>query len=219
MSADQIIFMVVIIALLFKYILFEDRADLADQLKLSESQENEKASHKSVDIKVTNNSGSVDSQAEAKRKPLFTIGEDILKDQTTQTDVEYKSVGNDDDSVDMEQMEIPPPRPVSDCVKILNSYDRGASLSDEEIRLIVKAGGGHCPLYNIESVLNDPERGVKIRRQILATEARLPPEVFQNLPYRGYDYSKVSFLIYSKTLSNFPTYGKYIAFVNLRSKQ
>uniref|UniRef100_A0A6B2E5T4 3-hydroxy-3-methylglutaryl coenzyme A reductase n=1 Tax=Phlebotomus kandelakii TaxID=1109342 RepID=A0A6B2E5T4_9DIPT len=191
MSADQIIFMVVIIALLFKYILFEDRADLADQLKLSESHDNDTHHNGGVEIKVTDDA--VDAVPETKRKPLFTIDDTSFLDQTTQTEIEWANMAEEQDlgALTREVMEHQPPRPVSECLEILNSNDRGASLSDEEIRLVVKAGGGHCPLYNIESVLNDPERGVKIRRQILSTEARIPAEVFQNLPYRGYDYSKV----------------------------
>ncbi|XP_059609928.1 3-hydroxy-3-methylglutaryl-coenzyme A reductase [Phlebotomus argentipes] len=192
LSAEQIIFMVVIIALTFKLILFEDRADLADQLNLGESHDsNNTHSNGGVEIKVTSNGDAIDCAKETKRKPLFTLDDDTTYlDQTTQTENKWLRVAEELEDVEKEE-ESPPPRPVRECVEILNSQDRGASLSDEEIRLIVKAGGGHCPLYNIESVLNDPERGVKIRRQVMATEARIPMDVFQNLPYRGYDYSKV----------------------------
>uniref|UniRef100_A0A1L8DYA1 3-hydroxy-3-methylglutaryl coenzyme A reductase n=2 Tax=Nyssomyia neivai TaxID=330878 RepID=A0A1L8DYA1_9DIPT len=200
MSADQIIFMVVIIALLFKYILFEDRADLADQLKLSESHENEKEMqcNGGVEIKVTSTSnGTIGG-----KKPMFTLDDTAYVDGMTQTDIMW---GMEDQQLALATEVKRAPRPLAECVEILNSIDRGASLSDEEIKMIVKAGGGHIPLYNIESVLNDPERGVKIRRQIIATQARIAHEVFQNLPYKGYDYSKVMNACCENVLGNVPT--------------
>ncbi|GAB0088376.1 3-hydroxy-3-methylglutaryl coenzyme A reductase [Sergentomyia squamirostris] len=191
MSADQIILLVVIIALLFKYILFEDRADLADQLKLSESHDTEMTSN-------CNSNGGVDVRATSedteKKKPMFTLDDDTTSffDQTTQTEVEWDRVMDELQTLKVEEEQKKrSPRPLTECIEILNSEDRGAGLTDEEIRIIVKTGGRLCPLYNIEAVLNNPERGVKIRRQILTKEARLSSEVFQNLPYRGYDYSKV----------------------------
>uniref|UniRef100_A0A7G3A776 3-hydroxy-3-methylglutaryl coenzyme A reductase n=1 Tax=Lutzomyia longipalpis TaxID=7200 RepID=A0A7G3A776_LUTLO len=195
MSADQIIFMVVIIALLFKYILFEDRADLADQLKLSESTHDDGDGAQcngngGVEIRVT--STAEGDKGKKKNKPLFTLDDTTYVDEMTQTDdIVWELEHLEQATLVREEQTNHAPRSLPECIEILNSNDRGASLSDEEIRMIVKAGGGHIPLYNIESVLNDPERGVKIRRQILATEARFPYDVFQNLPYRGYDYSKV----------------------------
>lgn len=44
--------------------------------------------------------------------------------------------------------------------------------------------------YKLESVLETPERGVAIRRDMLSP--KLPvPSALSCLPYKGYDYSKV----------------------------
>jgi hypothetical protein len=47
--------------------------------------------------------------------------------------------------------------------------------------------------YRLEAVLQDAERGVAIRRDMLSS--RLPvPNALDRLPFRHYDYSKVSLL-------------------------
>lgn len=44
--------------------------------------------------------------------------------------------------------------------------------------------------YKLESVLENPERGVFIRREMLSP--KLPvPTALARLPYQGYDYSQV----------------------------
>lgn len=201
MSADQIIFMVVIIALLCKYILFEDDADLVDQIKQSTKQAEQAAAAAAIatvteekepqpQIPKIQINGSTSASVTRHKKPIFTIEEEFTSDASVQTE----------DSGDWERMsdgdmvmvdEERDPRPVEECIDILNSNDRGSSLTDEEIINVVKAGGGHCPLYNIESVLNNPERGVKIRREMISKEAGLKPEALKNLPFLNYDYSKV----------------------------
>lgn len=44
--------------------------------------------------------------------------------------------------------------------------------------------------YQIEKAVNNPERGVKIRRKLIGIEGNLT-QALTNLPYRYYDYSKV----------------------------
>lgn len=49
--------------------------------------------------------------------------------------------------------------------------------------------------YRLESVMENPERGVAIRREMLCS--KLPNRrALENLPFRDYDYSKV--LIHSQ---------------------
>ena len=72
--------------------------------------------------------------------------------------------------------------------------DEGAkSLTDEELINLVNAGGNHLPLHKIESIVEDSERGVKIRRQIIANRLgyKSSNEIIGSLSYRQYDYSKV----------------------------
>lgn len=205
MSADQIIFMVVIIALLCKYILFEDDTDLVDQIRQSTKQaaaeleleqllekQSQQQQQQIPKIQINGNANSSPSSVTRHKKPIFTIEEEYTQDQSVQTedngDWERMS---DNDMVILDDDSDREPRPLEECIEILNSSDRGASLSDEEVIAVVKAGGGHCPLYNIESVLNNPERGVKIRREMITKEANLKPETLKNLPFTRYDYTKV----------------------------
>lgn len=48
----------------------------------------------------------------------------------------------------------------------------------------------HIPSYKLESMMETPERGVAIRRQMLAH--KLPQSsALQTLPYKNYNYSLV----------------------------
>jgi hypothetical protein len=64
-----------------------------------------------------------------------------------------------------------------------------AALSDEEVIQLVSAK--YIPTYQIEKAVNDPERGVGIRRQIVGKAGSFI-KALENLPYKNYDYSKVS---------------------------
>lgn len=80
-------------------------------------------------------------------------------------------------------------RGVDDCVAILNNPELGPRfLSDAEVLLLVNSK--HIPAYKLEAVMEKPERGVAIRRQMIS--AKLPsPSALSSLPYTDYDYSKV----------------------------
>lgn len=61
-------------------------------------------------------------------------------------------------------------------------------LSDAEVLLLVNSK--HIPAYKLEAMMERPERGVAIRRQMIS--AKLPsPSALSSLPYTDYDYSKV----------------------------
>lgn len=65
-------------------------------------------------------------------------------------------------------------------------------LSDDEVMLLVNTK--HIPAYKLEAMMERPERGVAIRRQIIS--AKLPsPSALSSLPYTQYDYSKVVILL------------------------
>lgn len=79
-------------------------------------------------------------------------------------------------------------------MEILNSteeYGGPANLTDEEIINIVNAGSQYCPLHKIESVVDDPVRGVKLRRRIISERAKLPADRLECLPYKHFDYKRV----------------------------
>ncbi|XP_075694519.1 3-hydroxy-3-methylglutaryl-Coenzyme A reductase [Rhinoderma darwinii] len=81
------------------------------------------------------------------------------------------------------------PRPVDECVRILKNPEQGAQyLSDAEVIKLVNAK--HIPSYKLESVMESHERGVAIRRQMLAH--KLPQtSALLHLPYKNYNYSLV----------------------------
>uniref|UniRef100_A0A7N6BQL7 3-hydroxy-3-methylglutaryl coenzyme A reductase n=1 Tax=Anabas testudineus TaxID=64144 RepID=A0A7N6BQL7_ANATE len=81
------------------------------------------------------------------------------------------------------------PRGLDQCVAILNKPELGPRfLSDDEVMLLVNTK--HIPAYKLEAMMESPERGVAIRRQIIS--AKLPsPSALSSLPYTHYDYSKV----------------------------
>uniref|UniRef100_H3D7J1 3-hydroxy-3-methylglutaryl coenzyme A reductase n=1 Tax=Tetraodon nigroviridis TaxID=99883 RepID=H3D7J1_TETNG len=80
-------------------------------------------------------------------------------------------------------------RSLDECLAILGDPQRGARfLTDEEVMTLVTS---HNILnYKLEAVLESPERGVAIRREMLSS--KLPDRsALAFLPYKDYDYSKV----------------------------
>ncbi|KAM3610853.1 uncharacterized protein V6R79_009656 [Siganus canaliculatus] len=89
-----------------------------------------------------------------------------------------------------DQPNLPPnPRSLDECVSILSNPELGPRfLSDAEVMLLVNSK--HIPAYKLEAMMEKPERGVAIRRQMIS--AKLPsPSALSSLPYTDYDYSKV----------------------------
>uniref|UniRef100_A0A8C2WYV1 3-hydroxy-3-methylglutaryl coenzyme A reductase n=1 Tax=Cyclopterus lumpus TaxID=8103 RepID=A0A8C2WYV1_CYCLU len=89
-----------------------------------------------------------------------------------------------------DQPSLPPkPRDLVECVAVLNDPELGARfLSDAEVMQLVNSK--HIPAYKLEAIMEKPERGVAIRRQMISD--KLPsPTALSTLPYTGYDYSKV----------------------------
>ncbi|XP_067617073.1 3-hydroxy-3-methylglutaryl-coenzyme A reductase [Eurosta solidaginis] len=211
MSADQIVILILLIALVVKFIFFEHRNDLHDRLRQSAVAIAVKSSQtQPTDLPAfeTESTASTETQlvgkvpevivsppaaAIAPRIPLFTIEEHNYTNTATQTE----------NIIDMEQLlplqlfqpeEPRPPRPLQECLEILQSTEEWggpANLTDEEVLLIVNSAGQHCPLHKIESVLDDPVRGVRIRRQVISARAKLPEERMDCLPYLNFDYRKV----------------------------
>ncbi|XP_017286688.1 3-hydroxy-3-methylglutaryl-coenzyme A reductase [Kryptolebias marmoratus] len=81
------------------------------------------------------------------------------------------------------------PRSLEECMAILSDPQRGSQmLSNVEVVKLVTS----CKIlsYKLEAVLETPERGVAIRREMLSP--KLPvPSALAHLPYKSYDYSKV----------------------------
>ncbi|XP_060791370.1 3-hydroxy-3-methylglutaryl-CoA reductase b [Neoarius graeffei] len=81
------------------------------------------------------------------------------------------------------------PRPLNECLSVLRDPQQGPRcLTDTEVIALVE--NKSILGYRLEAELETPERGVAIRREMLG--CKLPcPSALENLPYTGYDYSKV----------------------------
>uniref|UniRef100_A0A8D0AQ92 3-hydroxy-3-methylglutaryl coenzyme A reductase n=1 Tax=Sander lucioperca TaxID=283035 RepID=A0A8D0AQ92_SANLU len=111
--------------------------------------------------------------AEPQPKSFFVMGEE---EERLKSETEQPSPATE-------------PRDLDQCVAILNNPELGARfLSDAEVMRLVSSK--HIPAYKLEAVMERPERGVAIRRQVIS--AKLPsPSALSSLPYTDYDYSKV----------------------------
>uniref|UniRef100_A0A672N0K4 3-hydroxy-3-methylglutaryl coenzyme A reductase n=1 Tax=Sinocyclocheilus grahami TaxID=75366 RepID=A0A672N0K4_SINGR len=80
-------------------------------------------------------------------------------------------------------------RPFKPLFIISTFFSRGARcLTNVEVMALVECRG--ILGYRLEAVMESPERGVAIRREILSS--KLPAaSALENLPYRHYDYSQV----------------------------
>lgn len=74
-------------------------------------------------------------------------------------------------------------------MNLFGIFQTGAeSLTDKEVIQLVKCN--QIPAYQIEKAVNNPERGVGIRRQIVSHAGNFK-DAMTNLPYKNYDYNKV----------------------------
>uniref|UniRef100_A0A672MUE3 3-hydroxy-3-methylglutaryl-coenzyme A reductase n=1 Tax=Sinocyclocheilus grahami TaxID=75366 RepID=A0A672MUE3_SINGR len=99
-------------------------------------------------------------------------------------------------------------RPVDECLMILKDPRRGARcLTNVEVMALVECRG--ILGYRLEAVMESPERGVAIRREILSS--KLPAaSALENLPYRHYDYSQLSGGVSSRVLADGMTRGPVV---------
>lgn len=181
-SSDQIVILILLVALLVKFVFFEER------LELSELRATTGAT--TATTTATTQMSTVQRRASACVKTI-----EMNVDRYTQTDRpvpairRVASVASDKVEVSDEESDREN-RSLAECIEIMNSVG-AEKLTDNELIALIRAGGGHCPLYKIESIVDDPERGVKLRRQIIAENSRMPIDKMRNLPYKHFDYTKV----------------------------
>ncbi|MBN3290977.1 HMDH reductase, partial [Polypterus senegalus] len=81
------------------------------------------------------------------------------------------------------------PRPVDECLAIFKNPEMGPTfLSNDEIISLVT--GKHIPSHKLEFVVETPERGVVIRRKMIASKLK-NPFALEFLPHKDYDYNQV----------------------------
>uniref|UniRef100_A0A182W2K7 3-hydroxy-3-methylglutaryl coenzyme A reductase n=1 Tax=Anopheles minimus TaxID=112268 RepID=A0A182W2K7_9DIPT len=108
-----------------------------------------------------------------------------LVESTSDDDEEQLLSDSAEDEVERE------PRPLEECVEILQYDGHGKRLTDTEVEMIVRGCRSICPLYKIEKIIGDAERGVRLRRCMLLKDVGCSPGLLKDLPYLNYDYSKV----------------------------
>ncbi|ENN81135.1 hypothetical protein D910_01964 [Dendroctonus ponderosae] len=169
LGADHIVIIILVSALLIKLIFFEIKDNLVE-IKPGFDKETPKPT---------------------KQMPMinFTLGESC---ESTYEDKEVQTLATSNSDVDSSSDDGVPKqcRSLEDCVKIFKNIDLGATaLTDDEIILLIK--NKNIAAYQIEKEVDDPERGVGIRRKILGRDLLESPKLLENLPFRNYDYSLV----------------------------
>lgn len=130
------------------------------------------------------------------RKPFF-IGDDDSENSDESEPTVDQGIQTDDS--DIRELIKPfkgatklQPRPVEVLLSLLNSEDGAKELSDREVLLLIEK---KClQSYRLESALNDPIRGVHIRRLLLTMQSGAEKEGADplfGLPFLNYDYTKV----------------------------
>ncbi|XP_015782403.1 3-hydroxy-3-methylglutaryl-coenzyme A reductase isoform X1 [Tetranychus urticae] len=126
--------------------------------------------------------------ADGKNSPSFFLGDDSLSDSCD----DLISLSDSDPGVERNQRPLSEkktkPRPLSELIALLKSDEGLKTMTEAEIILLVDSK--IVPQYKLEILLDDPERGVKIRRAIVARDSKCT-SILENLPFTNYDYKYV----------------------------
>lgn len=184
LSADHIVILILLLALVAKFIFFENKQLINQTTK-----------------KLENNTDGCQHcsnlNKELRRKfmpavPFFAVASfDKESPDDKTTEVLDKEVQTDVISYNEIPENVPiiqPPRSVEECLEIYNKNLGAEALTDQEVINLVK--NKHIAAYQLEKAVGNPERGVAIRRKIIAKDGKFE-EPFEALPYKNYDYSKV----------------------------
>ncbi|KOC68238.1 3-hydroxy-3-methylglutaryl-coenzyme A reductase [Habropoda laboriosa] len=168
-SADNIVILILLLALAIKFIFFEDKGDIAKQLRFKEDDETEE--------KIESDCGWIEVEHESQME--FT-------DKEVQTDGKQYSVDTSSSESLSPRSQVC--RSLEECLEIYKSELGASVLTDEEVIQLVR--NKHIPAYQLEKAVGDMERGVGIRRIIIGETGKFL-ENLVDLPYKDYDYSKV----------------------------
>ncbi|XP_065351954.1 3-hydroxy-3-methylglutaryl-coenzyme A reductase isoform X1 [Cloeon dipterum] len=194
-SADQVVILILLLALAVKYVFFEERDELAEQLLMPETPTGEESYANRAYLMRFGPPGlepmchaetaeKVQMEERGVQTELSSCGASFSVGPLKSEDVEK---GTDVSTITPPQTPAPK-RNLEECLSIYRSVKGAAALSDEEVINLVNSG--HIPPYQIEKAISDYERGVFIRRQIVGKAGSFI-EALESLPFRNYDYSKV----------------------------
>lgn len=174
-SSDQIVILILLVALLVKFVFFEERFEL-NELRTTTATTLIAASTKQLPEQKLSTQNSIRYEKSIQTDKLARIEEKIF---TNDSDSESEIDENDTTQ-----------RSIKECIDIMNK-DGAEKLTDCELLKLIRSGGGHCPLYKIESIVDNPIRGVKLRRNLIAKNANLPMDKMNQLSYKNFDYTRV----------------------------
>ncbi|CAH0562564.1 unnamed protein product [Brassicogethes aeneus] len=188
LSADHIVILILLLALVVKFIFFENKEELVEQLRASISENNSEVQmkkqrkfHSSMQLlKPTSTFFLSKSQLNNSTEDIAFEDKEVQTHSRCESDVESSSP--EDDTA------LRACRSLDECKSIYDSDSGASELTDEEIIMLVRSK--HIANYQIEKAIEDPERGVGIRRKILASDGNFL-RAMSDLPYKNYDYKKV----------------------------
>lgn len=209
---DYTFMFVLAVFLTVKYVFYDDHIEEELTRKLEEaSQTRRREISDSLRDGTSQTTESMDNILQSRQDEIdFKQRNTVSFTQPTET-IEFKfSIGDDSDSEEEDKSSdkgvqtdnkmshykplqrlpsLQPPRSIEKCLELLNSDNGPSLLTDEEIIVLVKSR--HIPAYKLEIMLNDFERGVVIRREMLLNSLK-QSRVLDNLPYSDYAYEYVN---------------------------
>lgn len=183
---DHIVFMVILAALIIKYVLFESQGQLEESL-IHDSLHHPRDSSSTLPAKGKSMPAGLRQRTRCQalgsthqcEGAAVELGREDRGCQTEALCEGVRETVTDDDH---------PPRSLEECVAVMKSQAGAKSLSDSEVVLLVEKK--QLPGYQLEKVLGDPARAVAVRRRVVAPHtAHLT--ALDALPHKHYDYSKV----------------------------
>ncbi|XP_014608233.1 PREDICTED: 3-hydroxy-3-methylglutaryl-coenzyme A reductase isoform X1 [Polistes canadensis] len=196
-SADNIVILILLLALTIKSIFFEDKEDIAKQLRFQEDTQNiiESESTEKMNVSLRQRFG-VTMSIQQPVFPLSEINGDWIEmknehnvelvDKEVQTDEKVSSTDLSNHA-DLLHGSIEP-RNLEECLEIYRSELGASALTDTEIIKLVEHK--YIPAYQLEKAVGNMERGVGIRRLLLGAIGNFTDDLLE-LPYKNYDYTKV----------------------------
>lgn len=160
LSADHIVVLILLLALTVKFIFFEDK----DELLLAETID---MCNKAPADRERNDTAELTNKEVQTEKEVFIEKTEV--EETVAVASEEK-------------------RSVEECMLLYKKEGTAETLNDQEVCSLVDKG--IISSYQLEKAVNNPARGVHLRRRILGSKFGLT-DAFTSLPYKYYDYGKV----------------------------
>ncbi|XP_042216552.1 3-hydroxy-3-methylglutaryl-coenzyme A reductase-like isoform X2 [Homarus americanus] len=189
---DHIVFTVILVALIVKYVLFESQGQLEENLIHDSLQRSQDVLENSGHFgKGFGPLGILRQRSRTRTVSFNSCREESAmaackEDRGTQTEKDKVQGVLTEENNDADEDK--PPRSLEECIAVINSEAGAKSLSNQEIVQMVEKK--HLPSYKLESLLGNPLRAVGIRRTVVAPHTANQGSM-DSLPYDHYDYTKV----------------------------